>query len=43
MIRLPSIPVARCIAAAQEALPTIRQHYAMAQDLAKHKHLPAAQ
>ncbi|MFB9124885.1 DUF4142 domain-containing protein [Paraburkholderia dipogonis] len=29
--------------AAKKALPTIQEHYAMAQDLAKRKHLPAAQ
>jgi predicted outer membrane protein len=29
--------------AAKKALPTIQEHYAMAQDLAKRKHLPTAQ
>jgi hypothetical protein len=29
--------------AAKQALPTIQQHYAMAQDLAKRKHLTVAQ
>ncbi|MBW9105006.1 DUF4142 domain-containing protein [Paraburkholderia phenoliruptrix] len=29
-------------AAAQKALPTIQEHYAMAQELAKRKHLPSA-